>query len=94
MGDWMQAACDGRAMVERGVVTEAAADGKFRVASDSRPGIVTPPLDAFSGAYAVGDGVIFALFDDGTGRVLCGRDGGMDVATRAEAAAFLGIELN
>lgn len=59
-------------IIERGIIT-AAADGRYTVASYDRGGITTPPLAALGGeGYSAGDKVIYFIFPDGTGRVICG----------------------
>lgn len=57
--------------IERGRVRAAAADG-YEVESLDRRGIASPPLLAADGeTYAEGDMVLFVLFRDGTGKILC-----------------------
>ena len=58
-------------VIERGRAMECTAGG-WIVESLDRPGIVSPPLPALSdGLCAAGDVVLFVLFADGTGMVLC-----------------------
>lgn len=58
------------AEVERGIVTEVAAEGA-RAESLDRPGIVTPPMkQIFTGTLTEGDRVLFVLFPDGEGFLL------------------------
>lgn len=58
------------AIVERGVIKDAQNAG-YTVASLDRKDIVSPPLGAIGGDYATGDMVLFVLFPDGTGKVIC-----------------------
>ena len=58
------------ALVERGTITGVENAG-YIVASLDRNGIVSPPLGAIGGDYAAGDMVLFVLFPDGTGKILC-----------------------
>lgn len=59
------------ATLERGTILTATDEG-YEIASLDRRGIETPPISAMHGeTYAVGDKVIFFLFRDGTGRVVC-----------------------
>ena len=58
------------ALIERGVILSAEADG-YRVESFARDGVITPPIPAINDTeYTVGDRVYFFLFDDGRGSVL------------------------
>ena len=60
------------AVIERGRISAVEATG-YVVESESRPGIVTPPIPDIAGTTrAVGDRVVFFMFDDGDGRILCG----------------------
>lgn len=62
------------ARLERGVISRSTEDG-YIVQSLDREGIVTPGIWPVDGTeYQAGDRVVFFLFRDGTGRVLC-RDG-------------------
>lgn len=63
------------ARIERGKVLTAAA-GSYTVASLDRDGITSPAITAVSGSYSVGDTVLFFLFRDGTGKILCPAEGG------------------
>lgn len=58
------------ALVERGVITGAESAG-YTVASLDRKDIVSPPLGAVGEDYATGDMVLFVLFSDGTGKIIC-----------------------
>lgn len=59
------------AVIERGRVQAAGADG-YTVASLDREGIESPPLSPIDDkSYTVGDTVYFFLFRDGTGKILC-----------------------
>lgn len=58
------------ARIERGRVTEVD-DGKYRVASFCREGIITPEIFAIPGVIAKkNDLVLFCLFPDGDGMIL------------------------
>ena len=60
------------AAIERGRVVSVE-NGGYEVASLERDGIVSPAIPAAGGAeYAAGDDVLFCLFRDGTGAILCG----------------------
>lgn len=60
------------AVIERGRIVGSSPEG-YSVESLDRQGIVSPPIIAISDAeYTVGDMVVFFLFGDGTGRILCG----------------------
>ena len=57
--------------IERGRVAEATAAG-YIVESLDRKGIVSPPITpAGESEYAQGDLVLFVLFRDGTGKIIC-----------------------
>lgn len=57
--------------IERGIV-KSVADGQYTVASLDRDGITTPPLATLDESeYLAGDKVIYFIFPDGTGRILC-----------------------
>ena len=58
------------ALVERGVITGIESAG-YIVASLDRKDIVSPPIGAMDDYYAMGDMVLFVLFSDGTGKILC-----------------------
>lgn len=58
------------ALVERGTIKSIESAG-YIVASLDRKGIVSPPLGAVDDEYAAGDMVLFVLFLDGTGKILC-----------------------
>lgn len=58
------------ALVERGTIKSIESAG-YIVASLDRKGIVSPPLSAMSEDYAAGDMVLFVLFSDGTGKIIC-----------------------
>lgn len=60
------------ATVERGRI-KAATNGGYIVSSCDREGIETPPIQPiFDTTYTVGDAVYFFLFQDGTGKIICG----------------------
>lgn len=64
------------ARLERGLVLEARETG-YVVRSLDRDGIVTPAIPAMgSAAFGEGDKVIFFLFRDGTGMIVCGTEAG------------------
>lgn len=58
------------ALVERGTIRSIESAG-YIVASLDRKDIISPPLGAIGEDYAVGDMVLFVLFSDGTGKILC-----------------------
>ena len=59
------------ARLERGVVEAVTAQG-YSIRSEDRPGLVTPPLPGMGEEiYDVGSRVVFFMFDDGTGRIVC-----------------------
>ena len=58
------------ALVERGVITGIESAG-YIVASLDRKDIVSPPIGAMDDYYAMGDMVLFVLFSDGTGKIIC-----------------------
>ena len=58
------------ALVERGTITAIDSAG-YIVASLDRKDIISPPLGAIGGDYAVNDMVLFVLFSDGTGKIIC-----------------------
>ena len=65
----METQCMG--FIERGRIA-AAAGGGYTVESLDRAGIVSPPIGAIGEcAYSVGDTVLFVLFPDGTGKIIC-----------------------
>lgn len=56
---------------ERGRIESSEAGG-YTVASLDREGILSPPLPPMQNdTYAKGDIVLFCLFDDGTGAIIC-----------------------
>lgn len=57
--------------LERGVI-EKIEDGKYRVSSLTRDGIVSMPIKSANetDTYSIGDKVYFFLFDDGDGLIL------------------------
>ena len=60
------------ARIERGRIVDATGEG-MRIASLSRPGIITPPLHIIgnpSPTAVEGDFVYFFLFEDGTGGII------------------------
>jgi hypothetical protein len=58
------------AVIERGTVLSET-DGMYTVASVTRPGVETLPLEALPGAsFAAGDSVYFFAFPDGRGVIL------------------------
>lgn len=58
-------------LIERGIINSVNADG-YIVESLDRDGIVSPALPAMSGgSFSEGDAVLFVLFRDGTGMILC-----------------------
>jgi hypothetical protein len=60
------------AALERGQV-ETATETGCTVRSFDRPGLITPEIPAMGDdTYAAGDNVLFFLFPDGTGVILCG----------------------
>jgi len=65
-------ACYSGAFVERGIVTAVEDDG-YVIASYDRKGITLPPIKGFDNAtYEVGDKVYYFVFNDGTGKIICG----------------------
>ena len=58
------------ALVERGTIRSIESAG-YIVTSLDRKGIISPPLGAIGEDYAVGDMVLFVLFSDGTGKIIC-----------------------
>ena len=59
------------AQIERGQIETVTGDNRYKVASNSRDGIITPALPSIGGAtYTVGDHVYFFMFDDGHGAIL------------------------
>lgn len=60
------------AKIERGIVTDKTSIG-YVIKSIDRNGIITPAIAA-SGQelYTVGELVSFYLYNDGTGRIICG----------------------
>ena len=63
--------CEYGARLERGVIEAVTAQG-YSIRSEDRPELVTPPLRGVGEeTYDVGSRVVFFMFDDGTGRVLC-----------------------
>ena len=59
--------------IERGIITEASNDG-YTVKSLDRKNITSPPLGTLgiSGqTFSVNDLVLFVLFRDGTGKIIC-----------------------
>jgi hypothetical protein len=62
------------ARIERGVVDEAT-EGKYIIASLTRPGVTTPPIPALiGGTFSVGEKVYFFLFEDGHGGIFAALD--------------------
>ena len=62
------------ARLERGVIVAVTAQG-YVLRSEDRPGLVTPPLrDAGGITREAGGRVVFFMFDDGTGRIVCACD--------------------
>ena len=58
------------AVIERGIVQEANGD-RYRVASLTRSGIVTPPIPSVRRRpHTVGEKVFFFLFEDGQGAII------------------------
>lgn len=44
----------------------------YSIRSEDRPGLVTPPLPGMvEETHDVGSRVVFFMFDDGTGRIVC-----------------------
>ena len=58
------------ALVERGTIRSIESAG-YIVASLDRKDIISPPLGAIGEGYAMGDMVLFVLFSDGTGKIIC-----------------------
>ena len=57
--------------VERGKIAEVA-NGGYRVENLDRPGLVSGVISGAAGAeYTTGDYVLFVMFRDGTGKILC-----------------------
>ncbi len=64
--------CYSGTFVERGIVTAVEDDG-YVIASYDRKGITLPPIKGFDNAtYEVGDKVYYFVFNDGTGKIICG----------------------
>ena len=61
------------AIVERGVITEKTEDG-YKILSLDRDGLDVPPLAPVTtgDVFAVGQKVYYFVFNDGTGRIICG----------------------
>lgn len=57
------------AVIERGVISEVK-NGKYKIRSVTRYGIITPFMSAIAGIYDVGDVVYYFMFDDGKGMIL------------------------
>ena len=57
------------AVIERGIVAGIETEG-YVIRSVDREGVVTPPLRALNGTYAVRDRVFFFMFNDGDGAVI------------------------
>lgn len=59
-------------IVERGAVSQVLPDG-YIVASLDRNGIITRPIRPVgTESYKAGDKVYYFVFNDGTGRIICG----------------------
>lgn len=59
------------ARIERGVILSAQTGG-YIVKSEDRPGVETPPIvDIHGGIHDVDEHVVFFMFDDGSGGILC-----------------------
>ena len=57
--------------IERGRIKSATNDG-YVVESLDRKGIVSPPIrPMYNDPYSENDTVLFVLFRDGTGKILC-----------------------
>ena len=64
-------AIDYGARIERGVILSAQTGG-YIVKSEDRPGVETPPIvDIHGGIHDVDEHVVFFMFDDGSGGILC-----------------------
>lgn len=58
--------------VERGRIAEIANGGGYRVENLDRPGLVSRVITGTGGVeYNVDDCVLFVMFKDGTGKILC-----------------------
>lgn len=57
------------AEIERGIVIEEA-NGKYRVSSYSRPGVISPEIESTEENVHLGDKVYFFLFPDGDGKII------------------------
>lgn len=58
------------AYLERGYVAEAKGS-RYRIASYDRQGVTTPLIGSFrDDTFSIGDQVIFALWPDGSGKIL------------------------
>lgn len=59
------------ASIERGKIAEVTTGG-YRVSNLDRPGLTSRVITGCDGTvYAAGDLVLFVMFRDGTGKILC-----------------------
>ena len=59
-------------IVERGEVSQVQQDG-YIISSLDRNGIITSPIKPVgTESYKAGDRVYYFIFNDGTGRIICG----------------------